>query len=88
MSVAGIVVNGHVEFETTSTLPEGTRVRIELDSDSAHDSSGEPEPRDRIEEIAILQASREDALAGRTKPARELLREIAIRHNLPLELGE
>jgi hypothetical protein len=46
-----------------------------------------PQP-DREAELAILRESIEDMKAGRVRPAREVLREIAIRNNLPLEPGE
>ena len=54
-----------------------------------------PEPRpspfgpyDRQVERALLKESIEDMKAGRGRPARLVLKEIAERYNLPLELGE
>lgn len=38
--------------------------------------------------LEALRESSEDMKAGRTRPAREVLKEIALRHNLPLEPGE
>jgi hypothetical protein len=56
--------------------------------DEADDIGPPPEPYDREKELALLRESLEDVKAGRTRPAREVLKEVALRHNLPLEPGE
>ena len=67
-------------------LPEGERVRVEVaDPDEL---APPPEPYDRDKELAILRESIEDMKAGRRTPAREFLKELAAKYNLPLEPGE
>ncbi|MCE9565571.1 MAG: hypothetical protein K8U57_26415 [Planctomycetes bacterium] len=59
---------------------------MELEQQSPPDTP--PVSPNREVENAALQESIEDMKAGRVRPAREVLKEIAIRHNLPLEPGE
>lgn len=87
MAVEGTVVNGTVILDEGGRLPEGARVRVELTEDE-DDIAPPPEQYDRAEVIAILRESLEDAEAGRVIPAREVLKQIAARHGLPLEPGE
>jgi len=48
-----------------------------------------PPPTETYAEYLVsLRESIDDMNAGRTRPAREVHKEIAIRHNLPLEPGE
>lgn len=88
MTHAGTVVNGLIRLDAQPQLPEGARVFVELADDAAEDVGFPPEPYDREQELAILRESLEDVKAGRGRPAREVLKEIALRHNLPLEPGE
>ncbi len=90
MELEGTVVNGIIVLDGNPSLPEGVRVRVELEDDSDEDDIRIPalEPGTREEELAILRESIEDMKAGRVRPAREVLKEIALRHNLPLEPGE
>jgi hypothetical protein len=80
MSLTGVIVNGRVELGTSCAFPDGSRVRVELEPEEPILS--------REEELEILRESYRDALAGNVRPAREVLKEIAIRHNIPLEPDE
>jgi hypothetical protein len=86
MTLEGTVVNGVIVLDGGTQLPEGGRVRVELaDPD---DLAPPPEPYDRDKELAVLRESLEDARAGQGLPAREFLKELAVKHNLPLEPSE
>jgi hypothetical protein len=86
MTLDGTVVNGVIILDGGARLPEGARVRVEVaDLD---DLAPPPEPYDRENELAILRAALEDVRAGRGVPAREALKELAEKHNLPLTPGE
>lgn len=88
MALTGQVVNGEIVLDGASRLPEGSQVRVELTEDD-DDEIGPPlEPFDRVKELAILRESIEDMKAGKGRPARIVLKEIAERYNLPLEPGE
>ena len=88
MVLTGQVVNGEIVLDGASRLPEGSQVRVEL-TEGGVDEIGPPlEPFDRLKELAILRGSIEDMKAGRGRPARVVLKEIAERYNLPLEPGE
>jgi len=85
MSLIGTVVKGVIVLDGNPPLPDGTRVRVMLDEDDLP----LPSTTETYEEhLAALRESIEDMKAGRTRPAREVLKEIAQRHNLPLEPGE
>jgi hypothetical protein len=88
MTLEGTVVNGVIVLDGNPQLPEGARVRVELadDEDDLRDPGMEPGTRE--EELAILRQSIEDMKAGRGRPAREVLKEIALKYNLPLLPGE
>ena len=86
MTLEGMVVNGTIVLDGGAQLPEGARVRIEVTDPD--DFAPPPEPYDREKELAILRESLEDVRAGRGTPAREFLKELAAKHNLPLEPGE
>lgn len=60
--------------------------RIELLDDDA--PALPPEPYDHDKELAILREALEDVKAGRGRPAREFLKELAEKYNLPLAPGE
>jgi hypothetical protein len=85
MDIQGTIIGGHVELDSPVNWPNGTRVRVQLADDDLHP---EPLPYDRASENAILRQSLDDAAAGRGKPAREFLKELANRHQLPLGSGE
>jgi hypothetical protein len=82
----GTVVNGVIVLDGGTRLAEGARVRVAL---ADPDDLGPPaEPYDREKELAILRESLADVRAGRGTPAREFLKDLAAKHNLPLEPGE
>lgn len=88
MTLEGTVANnGVVVLDAGPGFPVGARVRVNLTED-VDDLVPPFEPYDRERELAILRESHEDAIAGRVRPAREVLKEIALRHNIPLEPGE
>ena len=88
MVVTGQVVNGKIVLDGASRLPEGSQVRVELTEDDVEEIRPPLEPFDRLQDFAILRESIEDMKAGRGRPARVVLKEIAERYNLPLEPGE
>ena len=88
MALEGTVVNGRVELDDRTNLPDGTRVSIEPIATFEY-----PHPMasyDREKEIALLRESIEDAKAGRGESveARAFLKQLAIERGLPLEPGE
>jgi hypothetical protein len=87
MTLEGTVVNGTVVLDTGAHFPEGARVRVEL-ADEDDDLFPPPEPYDREKELAILRESLEDVRAGRGMEAREFLKQLAEKYNLPLAPGE
>ncbi len=78
MTLEGTVAkDGMVVLDAGPGFPEGARVRVELAED-LDDLEPPFEPYDRERELAILRESHEDALAGRVRPAREVLKEMAL----------
>jgi hypothetical protein len=89
MNLEGTVVNGVVVFDGNPQLPEGTRVRVELADDDDLPRNPALEPGTREEELAALRESIEETKAGiGGVDARQFLKELAIKHNLPLQPGE
>jgi hypothetical protein len=88
MRLEGTVVNGVIVMDTGTPLPEGVRVRVELEDDDNDELFPPPEPYDREKELAILRESLEDVKAGRGTPARQALADLARKYGLPLEPGE
>jgi len=88
MSLLGTVVKGVIVLDGDPPLPEGARVRVSLDDIELDDLPLPSTSETHEEHLAALRESIEDMKAGRTRPAREVLKEIAQRHNLPLEPGE
>jgi hypothetical protein len=82
MTLEGTVLNGVIVLDGGARLPEGERVRVELVDDD--DLAPPPEPYDREKELAILREALEDVKAGRGRPAREFLKELAEKYDLPL----
>jgi len=82
MSFSGTVVNGTIVLDGAPRLPEGSRVDVQLIEDG--DDIGAPsEPFDYQEHLAALRESFEDAKAGRGRPAKDVMDEIARELNLP-----
>lgn len=88
MSLIGTVVKGVIVLDGNPPLPEGARVRVLLDDNELDDFPLPSTSESHGEHLAALRESIEDMKAGRTQPAREILKDIALRHNLPLEPGE
>ncbi len=86
MILEGTVVNGVIVLDGGVQLPEGERVRVELMDDDA--IVPPPEPYDREKELTILREALADVKAGRGRAAREVLKELADKYNLPLAPGE
>ena len=83
MSLEGTIVNGSIVLDGAPRLPEGLRVRVEFDAEDGDDIGAPPEPYDREEVLASLRESIEDMKAGRGRPFREVMAEIAKEFNLP-----
>ncbi len=86
MMLAGTIVNGQVHLDRPADLPDGTRVDL-----LPHDDEDDPVPAPTetyARHLALLRESIDEMNAGRTRPARDALREIAVRHGLPLLPGE
>ena len=89
MTLQGTVVNGAIVLDGSPLLPEGARVRVELtDEDDFHDLSPPPTNETYEQHLAALRESIEDMKAGKGRPAREVLKDIALKYNLPLAPGE
>jgi hypothetical protein len=92
MTLEGIVVNGVIVLDGTPRLPEGARVRVELTPDDPDDWENAPPPpstESREELLAGLRESIAEAKAGvGGAEARTFLKELAAKHNLPLQPGE
>jgi len=88
MAFEGTVLNGVVVLDGGPRLPEGTRVRVDLEMDD--DDIGPPPSEETYEEhLAFLRESIAEAKAGvGGVEARQFLKEIAIKYNLPLLPGE
>jgi hypothetical protein len=86
MTFSGTVVNGVIVLEGGAQLPEGARVRVELDDPD--DLAPPAEPYDRDNELALLREALEDVRAGRGMEAREFLKKLAQEHHLTLVPGE
>ncbi len=84
MSFAGTVVNGTIVLDGSTRLPDGFRVRVELETELDGDDIGAPpEPYDYEEHLTALRESYADAKAGRGRPVDEVMEEIAKEYNLP-----
>lgn len=85
--LTGTIVGGRVEFDAPADLPEGTRVRVSVPVAEEDDLGPPHDTHDRATELAILRESLEDVKAGRGRPYREVMAEIAAEFNLPPEAG-
>jgi hypothetical protein len=85
--IQGTIVNGQVQLDEPSNLPEGTRVTL-APVVEAFEYPHPMAPYQADLELTLLQESIEDMKAGRIRSARDALREMAERHDLPLEPGE
>jgi hypothetical protein len=82
MTLEGTVVNGVIVPDGGAVLPEGTRVRIELDERFAHPHP--LAPADREKELALLRERVAEMQTGSAGiPLREAMARIAAELNLP-----
>lgn len=84
MPITGTVRNGRVEFDGPVTWPDGTRVTLVLEDDEDYVYPHPMAPYDHEKELAGLMESIEDMKAGRVIPFDVAMRELAIKHNLPI----
>lgn len=79
MTQHGTVINGVIVLDFPVLLPEGTRVRVELDADAAREprENHPPERETHAEHLDKLRQSIAESRAGRTQPALEALAEIS-----------
>ena len=77
----GTVVNGVIVLEGGVRLPDGARVRVEVEDPD--DLAPPPEPYDREKELAILRESLEEVRAGRGMPFEEFMAKLAEEYQLP-----
>lgn len=84
MTLEGTVMNGVVVFDNTHRIPEGTRVRVDVEIDEELPPDHPLAPYDRKAEVALL---RERIAAGEAGgpvvPLREAMARIAKELNLP-----
>jgi hypothetical protein len=89
MVLEGTVVNGVVVLDGAAPLPEGTRVRVALEEDHFDDVSPPPIKETYEEHLAVLRQSIGEAHAGEGGvEARQFLKDLAKKYNLPLQPGE
>jgi hypothetical protein len=85
MTLEGTVVNGVIVLNGGAALPEGARVRIELEVDDDLGNLPLPPPTAETyeEHLANLRQSIQDTKDGRGRPLEEVMAEIAKEFNLP-----
>jgi len=81
VTLQGTIISGRVELDSPANLPNGTRVRVELLDDDLYPPLT---PENHETEIAALRESLQDAADGRGIEAREFLKQVALKHKLPL----
>lgn len=74
MSVRALVRNGRLIVDQPTDLPEGTVLDLVVD-----DEGDQLDPRERDALNAAITRSLEDAAAGRTAPAQEILDKLRAR---------
>jgi len=89
-ALTGTIVDGRVELDAPADLPDGTRVRVSVPRVGEEDDDLGPPPdtHDRATELAILREALEDVKAGRGRPFRQVMDEIAAEFNLPPDAGD
>ncbi len=84
MAITGTVLNGRVEFDQLVMWPDGSKVKLQLDEDEVFEYPHPMAPYDREKEIELIRESVEDMRAGRVIPFEVAMRELAIKHKLPV----
>jgi len=90
MTLEGTIQNGALVPDDGAGLPDGARVRYELLADDEDDFGPPSDTETREEFLASLRESVADARAGTGGgvEARAFLKQLAIKHGLPLLPGE
>ncbi|MGL6095905.1 MAG: hypothetical protein ACRC7O_08940 [Fimbriiglobus sp.] len=90
MSFEGTVVNGTIVLDGGPQLPDGVRVRVEFADELGADDFPPPPATETYEEhLAALRESAADMRAGVPGiDACQFLKELAVKHGLPLLPGE
>lgn len=87
MSLEGTIVNGSIRLDGNPALPEGVRVRVELEDED--DLAPPPSSETYEQHLAILRQSIAETKSGvGGVEARQFLKELAIKYDLPLQPGE
>lgn len=82
--IAGTIVGGHVRLDSPSQLPEGTRVHLVADDEW----DDQPSPAASETREQFLTGLRESAADPESVDARQYMKQLAIKHGLPLMPGE
>ena len=87
MAFAGTVVDGRVELDEPAKLPNGTRVRVDLEDDD--EASPPPPAKTDAEHLAALRQSVAEAKAGiGGVEARQFLKDLVAKYAMPLQPRE
>ncbi|HXD88107.1 MAG TPA: hypothetical protein VN641_16585 [Urbifossiella sp.] len=79
-------MNGTIRLDGNPSLPDGARVRVELeDADAFDELPAEPMQETYEQHLAILRESIEEARTGQTRPARVVMQELAVKYGLAPE---
>ena len=89
MSLLGTVVSGVIVLDGNTKLPEGARVRVVVGEEAFDDYPPPPTADTHEEHLEALRESIEEMKAGIGGiEARQFLKDLAIKHNHPLEPRE
>jgi hypothetical protein len=89
MTLEGTVVNGVIVPDGGAALPEGTRVRFVVTEEDFDNVFPPPTTETHEEFLASLRQSIEESRTGSGGvEARQFLKDLAAKHNLPLQPGE
>jgi hypothetical protein len=84
MTLEGTVLNGVVVFDGAARIPDGIRVRVEMELDEELSPDHPLAPYDHTVEIALLRERIEASYAGGPIiPLREAMAQIRAELNLP-----
>jgi hypothetical protein len=89
MSLLGKVVKGAIVLDGNPQLPEGARVLVMVGEDDVINMPAPPNTETHEEHRASLRESIDEMKRGGSGvEARRFLKDIAIKHNLPLQSAE